>query len=149
MKNLSILKTAKEKTPVSRGAVEKAVLVKLDVNHDFPETYAPNQLTFGDILGMCLAIYGKGSATRLEGRNMNPNLPIPEFLEKLQILFRAEKPVAGEDKATENNAKQKATTFAKIALSKQVSEEAKETESNQKQQDKQPIATSNYVGERC
>ena len=83
------------------GAVEKAVLVKLDVNHDFPETYSPNQLTFGDIAGMCLAIYGKGGTTRIEGRNMNPNLPITEFLEKLQILFQTEKTAAEEEKTPE------------------------------------------------
>jgi hypothetical protein len=80
------------------GAVEKAVLVKLDVNHDFPETYEPNQRTFGDISGMCLAVYGKGSATRLEGRNMNPNLPIPAFLKKLNILFDTERPATSAPK---------------------------------------------------
>lgn len=129
---------------------DKGIVVKLDINDDLPMTLSPNQLTFGNLSGMCIAVYGKGNLTRMELRNYNPHIPLTEFLEKLLAFSKISpsKQVSYEAKATENNGKQQETTSAKISPSKQVSDEAKVTESNQKQQEKQPIATSNYLGEQ-
>lgn len=78
-------------------AVDKGIIVKLDINNDLPMTFSPNQLTFGDISGMCFAIYGKGDKTRTELRNFNPNVPVEKFLKQLTVLFAPEAVDAGAE----------------------------------------------------
>ncbi len=78
-------------------ASSKGTINNLDINEDIPVTYNRNQITVGDYSGACFAAYGKGkNKTRIELRNLNPNLPISEFLDKLKAFFKSEK--AAEEK---------------------------------------------------
>lgn len=65
-------------------AALKGKTVKLDLNDDLPMVFSPNQITYGDIHGMCVAVYGKGDITRRELRNFNPDISLCEFLEVLR-----------------------------------------------------------------
>lgn len=83
-------------------SVDRGLVVKLDVNNDLPMSYTLNEITFGDINGMCFAIYGKGDITRTELRNFNPNVSVSKFLESLRTFVELleHKPEAEAVKAT-------------------------------------------------
>jgi hypothetical protein len=88
---------------INKGIIMK--LVKIDLNSDIQTTYSPGQTTFGDLSGNMLAVYGKGDKTRIELRNVNPDLDIWEFAKKMEALFRPENQIVEAIKAPKTEKK--------------------------------------------